>query len=298
VSDAGVARLDALAKLTRLDLSKTRVSDAGIRSLVNYFSALENLQVSETRLSAKGFSVLKAAFPNAAIQWSEPNRTAALALMAAGGTVRVRPNGAAEDRAVKSAAELPEDYFKVTAVGLVSPATLPAGLVEKLAALHDPTFDGLAALEVGGDGLNAETLGALLRGLPRSVVDLSLARTGAGDALLSQCAKDLAALRRLDLSGCPIVGRGLGALKGLAELRELKLGCPTLTDLFAPELASLAGLKHLEKLSLAGSGVGDEGLKQLTGLNNLCELDLTGTKVTQEGVAALKKALPACQIRP
>jgi hypothetical protein len=50
------------------------------------------------------------------------------------------------------------------------------------------------------------------------------------------------------------------------------------------------------RLSLARSGVSDEGLKHLHGLTNLLELDLRTTKVTAAGVADLQKALPQCKI--
>jgi hypothetical protein len=82
-------------------------------------------------------------------------------------------------------------------------------------------------------------------------------------------------------------------LKDSPALIDLHLGCPTLTDLFLSELGEL---KRLERLSLAGSKVSDEGLKHLSGLTNLKDLDLTGTKVTEEGVARLQKALPKCKI--
>jgi Leucine-rich repeat (LRR) protein len=74
---------------------------------------------------------------------------------------------------------------------------------------------------------------------------------------------------------------------------ELRLGCPKLNQLF---LGELAGLKKLEKLSLAKSPVSDVGVRQLAQLAHLKELDLTETNVTAAGVRELQKSLPACRI--
>jgi Leucine-rich repeat (LRR) protein len=65
----------------------------------------------------------------------------------------------------------------------------------------------------------------------------------------------------------------------------LHLGCPTLTDLF---FHPVSDLKKLERLSLTGSSISDEGLKHLHGLANLQELDLRQTRVTAAGKAALQ----------
>ena len=74
---------------------------------------------------------------------------------------------------------------------------------------------------------------------------------------------------------------------------DLSLGCPTLTDLFAKNLAEL---KQIKRLSLAGSGLSDVGIKHLAGLPNLETLDLRRTKASAAGVAELQKALPNCKI--
>lgn len=74
---------------------------------------------------------------------------------------------------------------------------------------------------------------------------------------------------------------------------DLSLGCPNLTDLIA---SNLAELKHLKRLSLAGCGLSDPGLKHLAALTNLESLDLCRTKATATGIAELQAALPNCQI--
>jgi Leucine-rich repeat (LRR) protein len=95
------------------------------------------------------------------------------------------------------------------------------------------------------------------------------------------------------LDGNDIRGTDLAHLSGRPELSDLSLGCPSLGDLFAKNLAEL---KQVKRLSLAGSGLTDAGIKHLAGLPNLEWLNLRRTKASAAAVAELQKALPKCQI--
>ncbi len=88
-------------------------------------------------------------------------------------------------------------------------------------------------------------------------------------------------------------GTGLVHPSGRPELTDLSLGCPTLGNLFAKNLADL---KQVKRLSLAGSGLTDAGLHDLHGLTKLTYLDLRRTKASAAGIAELQKALPKCKI--
>jgi hypothetical protein len=77
-------------------------------------------------------------------------------------------------------------------------------------------------------------------------------------------------------------------------LKELRLGCPTLSFL---GVRFVGELKQLERLSLAASGATDDSLSSLRDLVSLRELDLTGTRVSAQGVATLRQALPKCNIK-
>jgi Leucine-rich repeat (LRR) protein len=340
VGNLGLRHLKGLTKLGNLSLSGTRISDDAIGDFLAL--PLGDLNLAKARVSAKGFAQLKAALPRVRIDWSEPNRTAAEAVLALGGTVHIRAEGAADDRLVKAAADLPGAYFRVTGVGLAGVQKPLGDLCAKLALLTDPDFDALSRLDLAGssfgdndlqalgamkrpaelslkgtqvsdaglfhlrgwaglqrlvlDGLPITDAGlAALEGLP-ALTDLSLRGTQVDDAGLALL-KGLKKLRRLALDGAPVRGVRLAAnLTGLSELTELHLGCATLTDLAAGQLAELKALKKLARLSLAGSSVGDEALKRLHELAGLKELDLTNTKVSAAGVAAAKKALPGCRI--
>ncbi|NUQ65738.1 MAG: protein kinase [Pirellulales bacterium] len=286
VSDAGLEHLTGLTRLTVLNLRGTRVTDEGLPILINH--PLVHLHLENARVSAKGFANLKAAWPGAHIDWSERNRTAAEAVLAAGGKLFVKPTGQNDERPVKAMDELPAEYFQVTRVNLVDVSKIPEGIFGKLNALNDADFDHLEVLDLSGQPIQ-DCRG--LEGLSK-LKELSLARTKVDDAGLESL-KNFLELRRLVLDGCPIAGPGLKHLQDLPRLTELRLGCAALGDL---GMMSLASLKKLERLSLATSNVGDEGLRHLHGLVSLQELDLDQTKVTVAGRAELQKALPKCRI--
>ncbi|HEV8070252.1 MAG TPA: protein kinase [Planctomycetaceae bacterium] len=288
VTDAGLVHLKPLTKLDSLDLGEMQVTDAGLehlRGLTNLgelslkgsravgdfaiprllrFPRLQTIDLSETHVSAQGLALLKASAPSGAhITWTEPNDTAARAVLAVGGRVDVRVQGAAEDHPVKAASELPSASFQIKGVNLAG-VRLP--LKEVFKALKKPSVDALDS------------------------VDLS--DTAIGDADLASL-NGLTHVSRLVLDGTNIEGQGLIHLQELPELKELRLGCPKLIEVF---LVELAGLQKLEKLSLARSHVSDEGAQQLAQLRHLKELDLTETKVTAAGVKELQKSLTGCRI--
>jgi internalin A len=264
ITDAGLEHLRGLDRLSDLSLrGSRRVGDFAIPRLLR-FPRLQSIDLSDTHVSAKGLALLKASAPSGAhIAWSEPNDTAARAVLAVGGRVDVRVQGAAEAHPVKAASELPSASFQIIGVNLVG-VRLP--LREVFEALKKPGVDVLDSLD--------------------------LSDTAIGDADLASL-KGLTHLTRLVLDDTNIEGRGLIHLRDLTELKDLRLGCPTLIEVF---LVELEGLKKLEKLSLAKSHVSDEGARQLAQLVHLKELDLTETKVTSAGVAELQKSLTGCRI--
>ena len=62
------------------------------------------------------------------------------------------------------------------------------------------------------------------------------------------------------------------------------------------DLAPLRNLHRLERLSLIGTDVTDEGLRHLHHLSDLRWVDLSRTEVTDAGVAELQAYLPSCTI--
>ncbi|MBC7821720.1 MAG: leucine-rich repeat protein, partial [Planctomycetaceae bacterium] len=299
VSDAGLVHLQHFKNLQHLTLGPTNVSDAGLPDLA-VLSSLQSLRLTGARVSRQGFEQIKAALPNGSppdrpdlgVIWSEPNRSVAESVLALGGTLDIGKPGQAETRAVKIAADLPADYFqvrRVSLVGVAKPLDKLPELWPLLSALSSAKFDRLESIDLSGlTGLNYDFL-IPIHGLQ----ELSLANAGLNDTSLGQLPK-LPALKRLVLDGNEIRGEGLAHLSGQPELIDLSLGCPSLVDLIAKNLAEL---KHVKRLSLAGSGLSDVGIKHLAGLKNLESLDLHRTKVTAAGITELKAALPKCQIQ-
>jgi hypothetical protein len=227
---------------------------------------LADLDLSDTRVSAAGAAAVTSLFPDLQLQWWEPNRRAAEAVLAAGGSVRVRATGQTADAVVKTVAALPNDYFRLTGATLSTGRKPPPAVLQVLAALTDAEFDDFKELDVSGSALTDADL------------------------------QPLAALpcQRLVLNRNPLTGPGLAQLKDMPHLTDLDLECPSLSFL---GVRYVGELKRLERLSLAGTGATDASLSALHGLVHLRELNLTGTKVTADGVAALKAAVPACVVK-
>jgi uncharacterized protein (TIGR02996 family) len=116
-------------------------------------------------------------------------------------------------------------------------------------------------------------------------------------------------LRRLDLSGTKVTGRGLNAFplltnltldstqtndEGLAciarlpRLRELNVSGTRVTG---PGFTPLAGLRWLENLSAAETDLRDKDLVHFEGLKNLKWLSVWGTHLTKKGTGKLQKKL-------
>jgi Leucine-rich repeat (LRR) protein/tRNA A-37 threonylcarbamoyl transferase component Bud32 len=270
VTDKGLAHLESVKQLEFLRLDGTRVSDAGLVHLLNPPPApLGGLELRGCRVSATGAAALKGIFPRTQVIWWEPNRRAAEAVFAAGGTVHVRATPRGDDTPIKSAAGLPADYFRLTRASLTGMRQPPRDALGLLVALGDPDFDDLDTVDLTDSGITDADLESL---------------------------KTLTC-RRLILDRTPVCGPGLVHLKNLPRLTELRLACPTLSFLGMRYVEELKDLKHLKRLSLAGSGATDDSLKHLHALKGLEDLDLTDTKATAEGAAALRKELPRCNVR-
>lgn len=143
----------------------------------------------------------------------------------------------------------------------------------------------LECLDLGWcSGVRDEDVGRLAR-LTR-LTQLQLSKTQVGDAGLAQGLAPLVQLRVLGLAGLGITARGVPALEGMQQLRDLNLAwCLRLSD---EGFAWLAHLPSLERLDACYSGLSDVGLLRLTGLTALRDLNLDSCRVTDRGLAALE----------
>jgi len=169
----------------------------------------------------------------------------------------------------------------------------------------------LQTLSLDGTNPKVSDEGLKLIGTLTQLKWLGLHRAGITDEGLVHL-KRLNNLAYLSLSGCKIDGSGLRHIEHL-PIQSLGLNY---TDLRAPNLEHLAGMKSLEALSVMNTSITDEGLIHIRALTNLRELgiELTSigdgglvhlegltslkelrahkTNVTKEGLAKLKQALP------
>jgi Leucine-rich repeat (LRR) protein len=121
---------------------------------------------------------------------------------------------------------------------------------------------------------------------------LSLDGTKVTDAGLVYI-KDFQRLVVLGLSGTQVTDAGLVHVKRLPTLTNLNLSRTKVTDAGISELKGV----QLKWLSLHETKVTDKALEQLREHKNLKTLELNGVStVTDAGIAALKAALPNCEI--
>ena len=91
-------------------------------------------------------------------------------------------------------------------------------------------------------------------------------------------------LRLLDIRGCTSIDdTGLTYIKGLVNLKSLKLRNPSVTD---EGLAQLAGMTKLSSLSIEDCNCTDDGLKVLKNMPDLEDLTIFRCiNVTDDGLA-------------
>ena len=104
----------------------------------------------------------------------------------------------------------------------------------------------------------------------------------------------LGLISELDISGTNVTDNGLAEIERLPFLRRLSLrGNRQISDTSLMHLRSLTRLEHLD---LTLTSITDKGITYLQSMRSLKTLILLGTQITPNGVAALKRALPNCQI--
>ncbi len=113
------------------------------------------------------------------------------------------------------------------------------------------------------------------------------------DSTLFALLKTCTLIADLDLAGASLGDADLANLAGLKNLKRLSLARCPVTD---AGVTHLKGLDQLESLNLYATGVTDAGLANLNGLKKLKRLYVFETKVTEAGAQALEKALPGVKL--
>jgi len=105
--------------------------------------------------------------------------------------------------------------------------------------------------------------------------------------------RGIAYLKVLDLQGTETTDTGVAFLKNLPSLQELGLARTRISDAALVDLDRFPALRVLE---VTGTAISDEGLRHLHSLTTLRKVDVTSTRVSAAGVAALRAALPGCEV--
>ena len=263
ITDAGLAGLHGLPNLCVLHIGATKVTRAGLENL----GVLENLR--ELHLSAT---------PTTDADLSLLSRFPKLDSLALG-----RPH--LTERGAQILSTLPN----LVVLHCDDPTEVECDQIAHLTQLRTLSIGGApfndACLEPLAKLTNLRTFGlyntsitdqgvARLPLVPPRLESLILFGPTIGDTSVEKLAESAARqdtrLKRLALNGCHIGDAGL---------------------------EKLAALNGLDALYLSGTYVTDDGLKHLHRLSKLKLLDLTNTKVTAAGVAGLKAALPGCDVQ-
>lgn len=256
ITDAGLASVSGLSKLKALDLADTQITDAGLKSL-KPLRNLELLNLNGTQVSAAGLRELELA----SLKQLELQSTA----MDDGGMdilKRVSPDfnylnlegTAVSDAGMAAVAGLKELwYLNVSHTRITDAGLAPLEGLEQLRTLH------LSGCEIGGSGL--KYLGE------HEFSELKLDHTAMDDDGLKQLKRHR--FRSLGLQFTRITDKGLPVLKDLEQL---------------------------DWLYLDGNSISDAGLAHLSVLQGLRGLSLAETGVTEEGLQTLEKAIVKCRI--
>jgi formylglycine-generating enzyme required for sulfatase activity/serine/threonine protein kinase/Leucine-rich repeat (LRR) protein len=233
--------------------------------------------VSQTESSPQKMPTPRGSSEGVAKTGADPDRRAAKAILALGGSITIHVND--EWHEIGSGQALPDEQFLLTRIELrdkpdvTDEALQPLGTVSHLL---EADFHGCTNLSNAGfDHLRNQTK---LRHL-----DVGATRvTDAGLAILERFPH----LEYLGIEGNRFTDAGIAHIKRLTELQTLWMGNgPQITD------AGLAHLRHLTKLqrvTLWGAPIMGPGLRHLQALNQLQDLFLGGTQVDDEGLAYLR----------
>jgi hypothetical protein len=157
---------------------------------------------------------------------------------------------------------------------------------ESLEELARASLHRLRALRLEGTRVR----GSGLRHLVRSPLRFITWEAGLDLPLALQFLEPFSLLESLHFESRASTLEGLSTLSSLRHLNRLTLHVPALVD-----IGFLRPLESLEDVNLAGTRVGDSGLKHLVRLK-LHEVDLRDTQVTAQGVAWLQRKCPELRI--
>jgi beta-lactamase regulating signal transducer with metallopeptidase domain/Leucine-rich repeat (LRR) protein/tetratricopeptide (TPR) repeat protein len=251
VTDAGLARLKEMTGLRELSLNNcTNITDVGLINLKDCKN-LTALSIGNTRITEAGLALLK-----------EMKGLQVLDLR----FTKITPGGLAHVKEMKSLTNLVLQGTGMTDAGL-----------EELKEMKTLDYLDLYGTKVTDAGL------AQLKQM-NGLTSLDLGGTPVTDAGLAQL-KEIQGLKWLDLSWTRVTDVGLMDLKEMKGLQSLDLSCTNVTD---AGIGLLKEMKGLEAFCLRKTKLTDAGLANLEEMNGIQTLDLSDTSITGDGLGNLK----------
>jgi uncharacterized protein (DUF952 family) len=282
VSDAALRHFHRCQKLHTIHLDRTSVTDATLAQCAS-FSNLVDLQLTKTQVTEAGVKKLSAALPKCRIVWDggtiEPaqfsaDRKAAEYVLSIGGSVSI--DGQAM---IAATAELPTAAFKLTGIHVDGDAAKKASDTG-FACFQDCA--NLTSLFLNSSEITDAGLAHLKR--CTNLQHLKLFWTPVTDAGLAHF-KDCK-LVSLALFETPITDEGLAQFKDLSELTELTIFSRVMTD---RGMACFRESRRLKSLELSGMvQLTDEAMVHFQNCQDLTSLALDAVPVTDAGLASFK----------
>ena len=247
---------EGLDAITTLDLSRSGVTDVGMKSLAA-FPKLVELNLTETKVTSGGL---------ASVAEAKSLRSLTVARMRG-----------VDDQGIQNLLPL-KDLQSIT----VSGCSVTDGILPMLAE-----FEGLQVLDLSGNpdvyGKDFKTLTA--KGAFRNLRELNVTGSKFGYYGLEKM-NDLPQLEVLRAPRCELVSVALNGLNGCDELRILDLSGNTMQD---ENMKGVNRLKKLEELRLGQLNLTDEFLNTAKTMKQLKILDLRETRVTLPAIKLLKE---------
>ncbi|XP_055785020.1 uncharacterized protein LOC129859358 isoform X3 [Salvelinus fontinalis] len=305
ITDAGLSVLCSLLKLQHLNLAScSKLTDSCLQHITG-LKSLSFLSLDQTKVSDVGMVLYLQSAPSTLTQLSLNQTSITEATLAA------LPACVPQLRLLSIKHTKVSDVSALAELPSLQTLYLDGTAVREGSLEHLATHSALSALSVAGisvaDGNNVLQIISGLRltqlTLPgrHSVTDAGLAflsrlsllseldltdYTYVTDQGVTQLAT-MTRLKRLSLSNTQVTDAGLPSLRCLQELLELCLDRTAVTSRGVAAL--VAGLPHLQVLSLASTQVGDTVVRRgLVHCVQLFKLNLSRTRITDHGLKFLK----------
>lgn len=150
-----------------------------------------------------------------------------------------------------------------------------------------------ASVSPGGAQWIEDLGGSVTRNPQGQITGVNLRGTWVADPDLKNLAQ-LTELKSLDLSLTHITDQGMQEIKGLPAVEDLSLYfAEYVTD---EGIAAIKDWKHLKRLNLHGTKVGDTGLEHIAGIKTLESLNVGSTLMTDVGLERLTSLLNLHQL--